>query len=305
MNHRHDTDHRSRRRTAGLGLVLFSLVSWSCAPARPAETLRVMTFNIAAGSGDLRRTADVIRASGVDIAALQEVDVNWSERSSFADQAADLAAMLDMEVRFGAIYGDERQGERQGEGEGERQGEGEGEGQGEGEGEGQGTVVRRFGLAILSAHPIVEFRNHIIPRLSTQEAAAEPRPLPGFLEAVIDLRGRRIHVFNTHLDYRADPRVRVVQVAAMLELMPGADVPLILLGDLNAPPDAPELGPLLARFRDAWRGRPDAGYTYPASRPVRRIDYVLLSDHFAISAARVVPGEASDHLAVVADLIVR
>lgn len=241
-----------------------------------------MSYNIAAGHGDLAQIGAVIRAAAPDVVALQEVDVHWSERSGFADQAAALGQMLDMQVRFAPIYdvptGDAAPQERH-------------------------AQARQFGVAILSRHPIVEFRNHVIPRLSTQTDDPEPRPLPGFLEAVIAVRGDRIHVFNTHLDYRADPRVRVQQVAAMLELMPEA-VPLILMGDLNAPPDAAALQPLLARLHDAWAGRQDSGHTYPASTPDRRIDYILTSAHFTVSGARVVPAAASDHLPVVADVLV-
>ena len=38
--------------------------------------------------------------------------------------------------------------------------------------------ARRFGLAILSRTPIVEFTNHMIPRLSTQANETEPTLLP-------------------------------------------------------------------------------------------------------------------------------
>jgi endonuclease/exonuclease/phosphatase family metal-dependent hydrolase len=252
-----------------------------------------MSYNIAGGNGELERIADVIRAAGADIVAVQEVDVHWSERSSWADQAAELGAMLAMNVRFGPIYS--LPGER-------------------GPRAGTSAVTmpsverdvhpREFGLAILSRHPIVEFRNHVIPRLSTQANEVEPRPMPGFLEAVVRVRGVRIHVFNTHLDYRSDPRVRVAQVAAMLPLLPEQSLPVILMGDLNAPPHAAELAPLFTRFNDAGRRDQEPGHTYPAAAPERRIDYVLYSDRFGFRAASVMDTRASDHLPVIADLVV-
>ncbi|MGH7449582.1 MAG: endonuclease/exonuclease/phosphatase family protein [Longimicrobiales bacterium] len=284
MSGDNSTRIRSAGRAARALVALCTLAASACAaaPGGGAHALRLMSYNIAAGHGDLAQIGAVIRAAAPDVVALQEVDVHWSERSGFADQAAALGQMLDMQVRFAPIYevptADAAPQERR-------------------------APARQFGVAILSRHPIVEFRNHIIPRLSTQTDDSEPRPLPGFLEAVIAVRGDRIHVFNTHLDYRADPRVRVQQVAAMLELMPEA-VPLILMGDLNAPPAAGELQPLLARLSDAWAGRQESGHTYPASTPDRRIDYILLSAHFTVSGARVVPAAASDHLPVVADVLV-
>jgi endonuclease/exonuclease/phosphatase family metal-dependent hydrolase len=236
--------------------------------------LRVLTWNIAAGAGGLSPMADVIRTAAPDIVALQEVDVHWSERSGFADQAAQLAEAVGMQVRFGPIY--RLPG-------------------------GSSAPVREFGLAILSRYPFVEFRNHVIPRLSTHSTDTEPQPMPGFLEATIPVDGVRLRVFNTHLDYRSDPRVRRLQVAAMLERM-GSDGPTILMGDLNAPPGAAELAPLFGRLNDAWRDGGDPGFTYPAAAPVRRIDYILTSDDLRALSVRVLPTPASDHRAVVADL---
>lgn len=263
-----------------------------------------MTYNIAAGNGDLDAIARVIRSADPDIVALQEVDVRWSERSGFADQATELGAALGMHVRFGAIYtlppveGDDGPGATTDE---------------RLDPPGGGALnpadpdtapPRQFGLAILSRAPIVEFTNHMMPRLSTQAETADPEPMPGFLEAVIDVRGLRLHVFDTHLDYRADPRVREQQVAGMLEVMRERAAPQVLMGDLNARPDAAELQPLLTRFTDAWSVATGDGATYPAQMPDRRIDYILLSDDVGVTAAGVLSGLASDHRAVVADILI-
>jgi endonuclease/exonuclease/phosphatase family metal-dependent hydrolase len=266
----HSWHNRWRSRAARLVLATAVAVSAACATARDPYPVRVMSYNIAAGGGDLAAVAAVIRAAAPDIVALQEVDVHWSERSGFADQAAELGQALGMHVRFGPIY--------------------------------ELPPARRFGLAVLSRTPIVEFTNHLIPRLSTQTNETEPVPLPGFLEAVTVIDGVRVHVFNTHLDYRADPRVREQQVRAMLELLTAETGPTVLMGDLNAPPSAPELQPLLAKLRDAWSANEEGGLTYPAHAPDKRIDYILLSRHFSAVELRVPAVQASDHLPVIADL---
>jgi endonuclease/exonuclease/phosphatase family metal-dependent hydrolase len=258
--------------TAAVLAIAWILSAWPL--GQPSQPIRVMTWNIAAGHGNLSAIADVIHNARPDIVGLQEVDVHWSERSGFADQAARLAEALSMHVRFGPIY----------------------------RLAGDGTApMREFGLAILSRPPILEFRNHEIPRLSTQSADIEPQSMPGFLEAVVQIGGTRVRVFNTHLDYRADPRVRVFQVAAMLDLLSGTAEPVMLLGDFNAPPAAAELAPLFRRLNDAWPKAADPGFTYPADRPVRRIDYILTS-LFQVIDVRVLPVHASDHRAVVAEL---
>ena len=90
----------------------------------------------------------------------------------------------------------------------------------------------------------------------------------------------------------------------------------LLVGDLNARPDAPELDPLRARFIDAWelaedRGdqsgwrfwRRDEGHTHPARTPHRRIDQVWVSAGVLVAAAPVLdPEGASDHLPLMVDL---
>lgn len=284
MLHEHHCAGRVRRtlRHTALALLIIACAgTTACAFRGSAQQLRVMSYNIAAGHGDLAAVATAIREVDADIVALQEVDVHWNERSGFVDQAAALADALDMHVRFAPIYhiADE--------------------------------PPREFGLAILSRYPIVGFTNHTIPRLSTQVDDPDPRPMPGFPEAIVDIADTRIHVFDTHLDYRADPRVREQQVAAMLRVMENVAVPVILMGDLNAPPHAPEIRPLLGLLSDGWRRvHADAsvdgsGFTYPAAAPVRRIDYVLVSDHFDVRYAVVPVTTASDHRPVVVDLVIR
>jgi endonuclease/exonuclease/phosphatase family metal-dependent hydrolase len=243
------------------------------------QPIRVMTYNIHAGHGNLARTAEAIRASSPDMVALQEVDVHWGERSGFVDQAAALATALGMEARFAHIY---RLPNRDNSG-----------------------APREFGVALLSRHHIVTWRNDTLTRLSTQDSNAVPALAPGLLDAVVDIRGSRVHVFNTHLDYRADPSVRRIQASEMARVIGRVNEPLIVFGDFNATPNAPEIAPLLERLRDAWPSDSGNGFTYPADVPVKRIDYVFTSRDFRVVAARVPVSDASDHRPVVVDLILR
>jgi endonuclease/exonuclease/phosphatase family metal-dependent hydrolase len=236
-----------------------------------------MTYNIHAGHGNLARTAEAIRALSPDIVALQEVDVHWSDRSAFVDQVAALAAALGMNAAFAPIYRIPNAD--------------------------SSKPPREFGVALLSRHRIVTWRNDTLTRLSTQDSNAMPAPAPGLLVATIEMRGALIRVFNTHLDYRADPAVRRRQVDEMVAAIARVTEPLIVFGDLNATPDAPELAPLLARLRDTWQVDSGPGYTYPADQPSKRIDYVLVSRDFRVAAAHVPASDASDHRPVVVDLV--
>jgi endonuclease/exonuclease/phosphatase family metal-dependent hydrolase len=226
--------------------------------------LRVMTYNIRSGNGNLAGTAEAIRAQSPDVVALQEVDVHWAERSNFLDQASALGETLRMQVRFARIY--------------------------QLTGTQPGDAPREFGVALLSRFPIVDWDNHIITRLSTQEENPKPSPAPGFLEAKLDIRGKAVRVFDTHLDYRADPRVRQQQVTDMLAYIGDVSAPTLLFGDLNAPPDAPEIQPLLERLRDACDS---AGFSIVISIGVTAATTPIVTPVAAPDLTTLIPTSAS------------
>lgn len=275
----HSRERLVRGIRTSLALLFIIVAGSSCAHfgRAPADApLRVMTYNIHAGHNDLDATAATIRAERADIVALQEVDVHWDARSNFVDQATSLADKLGMQVRFAPIYSLPGAA---------------------------GAPRREYGVALLSRLPIRSFRNHPLTRLSTVQEGTPPSPAPGFLEVALDMGGTTLHVFNTHLDYRADPAVRRTQVAETVAIIGDGSAPTLLFGDFNAPPSAPELQPLFARLRDAWLASPAEGLTYPADVPVKRIDYVLTSRHFRVQSARVPAAQTSDHRPVVVELM--
>ena len=155
---------------------------------------------------------------------------------------------------------------------------------------------RQYGTAILSSHPILWSRNTHLPR----PEGGEQR---GLLEAGIDVDGVRIRVANTHLQHTSAVERRA-QTERIVELLRPARGPIVLTGDLNARPDAAELTPLWPRLIDAWpRGGEGDGFSYPSSGPSARIDYVLTTADVDVEAARTLPSPASDHLQVVAELV--
>ncbi|MEU6617605.1 MULTISPECIES: endonuclease/exonuclease/phosphatase family protein [Streptomyces] len=243
--------------------------------------LRVATYNIHAGAGmdgvfDLDRQTAELRSLNADVIGLQEVDRHWGSRSEWRDLPGELARRLRMYVSFAPIYSlDPAE---------------------------PGGPRAEYGVAVLSRHRIVSAENHEITRLSTQDPNPAPAPAPGFGEVVVRVRGLPVHVYVTHLDYRPDPAVRVAQVADTRRIMAEDRGPKILLGDLNAEPAAPELAPLWRELTDANPGAP----TFPAQDPVKRIDFVTVSkDRAGVRRAWVPESLASDHRAVVADLLLR
>ena len=264
------------RSLALLGMTALGCASFKPHPVEP--TIRIVTYNIQAGAGQLDRIAGELKTMDADIALLQEVDVHWHQRSDFVDQASALAKSLGVEMRFAPIYrlpGD------------------------------SGRPMREFGVALLSKHPIESFHNDPLTRLSTQQTNPVPTPMPGLLHATVNVRGARISVLTAHLDYRADPSVRRTQVAEILQVLERDTLPIIFAGDLNATPDAAELQPLFKRLSDPLPGFPSSGFTYPSSQPTKRIDYILLSRHFRVELANVAPVSVADHRPVSALVVLQ
>jgi endonuclease/exonuclease/phosphatase family metal-dependent hydrolase len=241
---------------------------------RPERPLRVATFNIHHGAGldgvvDLERIAGVVERTGAEVVGLQEVDRHWSARSDFVDQATWLAERLDMHLVYGANLDQDPLT--------------------------VGAPRRQYGTAILSRYRLRDSRNTLLPR----PEGGEQR---GLLEAGISVRGARLRVFNTHLQHTSQVE-RLAQVDVIRSVLARSRESVVVLGDLNATPDSPEIAAITEDLTDAWAvaGEGD-GYTYDAATPHARIDYVLTSSNVVARSAVVVSTDAADHLPVVVDL---
>ena len=188
----------------------FVVLGWLSGTARsvePPATVRVLTYNIhhgesTAGKLDLSRIAAVVRESGADVVALQEVD-RHVPRSGGVDQAAELASQLDMHAVFAAnisLDGGE------------------------------------YGNAVLSKWKVRLIANHLLPNLNDGEQRgvleveiAWPRESP-------------LRLLATHLDHRRDEAERLKSAEMINELEarePGAWT--LLAGDINAVPESQTL----------------------------------------------------------------
>jgi endonuclease/exonuclease/phosphatase family metal-dependent hydrolase len=231
-----------------------------------ARTLRVMSYNVHVGIGmdkqlDLRRIADVINRERPDLVGLQEVDVGV-RRTNRADQVAELARLTGLEYAFAPNL------------------------------EYQGGW---YGVAVLSRFPVLKIEHKLFDHLREAERR-------GCLRVEVEAGGRRLSFATTHLDYqhRDNRRFETEQLLAALS---GARGPLVVAGDFNDEPTGDSYKLMLTRFADAWAAAtpPDDGLTYPADKPVKRIDYVFHSARLRARGARVVASLASDHRAVMAE----
>ena len=166
-----------------------------------------------------------------------------------------------------------------------------------------------FGNAILSRHPLAEVEQWILPA-SGLEAGVEERVL---LRSVVDLDGRRVSVYVTHLASEATGREREAQARRILALVEddrrAAADPFrpVLLGDFNAAPDTAAVAQVTEQFVDAWaelRGA-EPGFTSNSALTLnRRIDYVFVGRASGLRPTEVIVDTdvLSDHLPVVAEL---
>jgi exodeoxyribonuclease III len=236
-------------------------------------TFKVMSYNIEnGGAGRLGLLVDVIRRQQPDAVALLEA----TDRSA----VEALAYQLGMHLTYG-------------------------------------EANNPYGVAWLSRLPIVQSRNHRLQVLSKT-----------LLEVAVVSSGIDVSLFATHLIHgrtQASARRRAAEVEAILDVLRvRRDTHHVVVGDFNALHPADSLGEppigetrgyfarkpiqllLAAGYTDCYRHlhRATPGYTYPASHPWMRLDYIFAAAPMAnqLYASDADTGEhtqrASDHLPV-------
>ncbi|MFW5793697.1 MAG: endonuclease/exonuclease/phosphatase family protein [Bacteroidota bacterium] len=152
-----------------------------------------------------------------------------------------------------------------------------------------------YGMALLSKYPISDVQNHRLPATGNQKTVA-------FLTA-------EVHVSTTlsllvgvaHLDYRnANSRLR--QANLILDIYKNNTDPAVLMGDINAEPGSKETSLLLDYFIDT---QPDVLNTFPAEKPVKKIDYIFIDKTLKtkIIKREVLNATYSDHLPILSTIV--
>lgn len=268
------------------------------------RVVRVVSWNIRAAIGPgpfpdrwwSRIDADRLRAIGsfvsgleADLVALQEVAL-LSRDGHLVDNAGDLGRQLGMEVRYAAVR---TFGVTDGD---------------------AVTGAGCFGNALLSRRPLRAARCVALPR-APDDALVEPvgagHPAAGisYADAPATIREPRclllaeldgLMVGTTHFSHVGSGE-RLLQAEATVAAF-GAASPALLLGDLNAPIEAPELAPLWS-WSDAFDLPPgDPGRV--STDEGLRIDHALARG-VSVRGCRVAPesGDLSDHYPIVADVV--
>lgn len=246
-------------------IILNVLIFWST-PGH-GQQIRIMSYNIhhgkdVEGVSTLDSMAAYIADARVDLVGLQEVD-SICHRSDQVDQTTKLGNGSDMNHYFTRHFAF------------------------------QGGA---YGQGLLSGLPVRNLRNFRLPVFPLEKGTE----VSVLLADVYPTAGIAMTVGVVHLDYRS-PQSRLHQVDILLDSLSGIQN-LILLGDFNAYPDAPEMKKLLAHF-DRYTTESEVP-SFPASNPDRRIDFVLVKKGADIRIVDeiVPPVPFSDHLPVITTL---
>ena len=230
--------------------------------------MRVVTYNIKHGRGmdgaiNLERAARTLETLDADIIALQEVD-DQAKRSGGVDQATWLADRLGMHAAYGAFMPF------------------------------QGG---RYGLAILSRHPIASHEAWRLPDGNEPRVALAAR--------ILTDSGEAITAIAVHFDWVKDDGYRFEQASETIRRIDALTTPWIVFGDFNDVPGSRTMVAFEQVGQDAVKP-PEAAATFPADQPTIEIDYIITGPPSAWmpASAMVIPeSRTSDHRPVMAELL--
>lgn len=252
-----------------LGVYRFQSGECTARPARIfastyPDRLVVMSFNIEGHASLLRSNHIREVAETIRRHNPDVVGINEAHRGTwqarFEDHTAQLAALTGMNVVFGRSYT---------------------------------FAGGDFGNAVLTKGAIRRAGVHDLP------GTGEPRSL---LETVIEVNGGTIELYVTHTSAWAslNRSVRGEQLRCINGHVRASHHPFILVGDLNAPPDAPEIQQFLDRNVLRVAGNPmDATHRVTG----QRLDYILADSGWRVRSARVLDDGPSDHRPLLAELV--
>jgi endonuclease/exonuclease/phosphatase family metal-dependent hydrolase len=241
-----------------------------CSPRQPRsfastypKRLVVMSFNIQGHASLLRNDHLEEIAKVINRHRPDLVGINEAHRNTwqarFGDHTRELARRTGMAVVFGRSYR---------------------------------FAGGDFGNAVLARGQILSSDVHELP------GTGEPRTL---LDTKIRLGGGIVEFYVTHIAAWGSLgiKTRDLQLQCVADHLRASAHPFILTGDLNAPPDSPEMQKFLGAITMHLSGEPNA----PTHRVMeQRLDYILTDLGWTVTNAQVLDEGPSDHRPVLAVL---
>lgn len=228
-----------------------------------AQTLRVMSYNIHIGQNS--KNEDKLQEIGAFIKTSKADIIGLQEVDSVCNRSGKIDQMKFLAEQTGMYYAYARHFAFDG---------------------------GSYGLGILSKYPLHAIKNN---RISVTIAGKpETRAL---LIASLFHKGKEISFATVHMDYR-NQKSRMKQSEEIVNTFSKNEIPVILTGDFNARPGTKELLVLEGFFADISHL---SGPTYPAIKPLNRIDFIMLSkEHLRkVEKQETLAVEYSDHRPVI------
>ncbi|HKR62319.1 MAG TPA: endonuclease/exonuclease/phosphatase family protein [Thermoanaerobaculia bacterium] len=226
--------------------------------------LTVMTFNIEGHASFLKSEHIAEIAKTIRKYNPDIVGINEAHRHTwqarFGDHAEELRRLTGMNVVFGRSYI---------------------------------FMNGEFGNAVLTRGTIVRSEVHELP------GTGEPRTL---LETIIRVNGGVVEFYVTHTSAWAsmNSETRGVQLQCVNAHVNTSAYPFILVGDLNAAPESPEIARFLHTNTLQFAGDPKT----PTHKVMdERLDYILTDPGWQVRGSRVLDEGPSDHRPVLAELV--
>lgn len=256
-------------------------------PRKEQGALRLFSLNVAHGrrtaankpflrrrtaQRNLDQIAQAVRGLTPDVVALQEADGPSSWSGNF-DHVATLAEQTHLIDHYRGEHNPFR----------------------------LGRLRLSSGTALLATQPLQDPSSH--------RFAVSWRDTKGFVVATLTVPewgGAEIDIVSVHLDFLI-PRVRRQQILQLADRMLPRGRPIVVVGDLNCCWQwEPRSMRLLMETLGLEAFEPEAtAPTFPSKRPIRRLDWVLVSRELTYDGYHTLPIPLSDHLGVVADLSLR
>jgi endonuclease/exonuclease/phosphatase family metal-dependent hydrolase len=249
---------------------LVALCALALSAARAADaSLRVLTYNIHHGEGldkrlDLERIAALIKQSGADLVALQEVD-RGVERTARRDLPAELAKLTGMTAVFENNFSF------------------------------QGG---EYGNAVLTKFPVKSKKNLHYKMLQP----GEQRGVLQVVLDVRGRDVLFVNTHLDYRPNDAERLMNVEELKVIVDA--AGKMPVILCGDFNDVPASRTHARIKALLTDSWEvvGQGN-GFSIPVGKPNKRIDYIWITPAtIEPLKMEVLRSEASDHLPVLAEL---
>ncbi len=241
---------------------------------------KVITLNMCHGDNnngviDVLNQSNVIKQFDADLIMLQEVDICTS-RSGYKNQLDEFKKTVNFEY---SCYGS--------------------------------NIPYKegwYGNAILSKYPIVSSENYLT---SVTEFSNEPK---GLLHAEININGKHINVFNTHLPVYDKERISLTQ--SMIDMMKRNNISgdMIFGGDLNLGVvplgnhkyniEKAESYKEYENIKKIFKSSEFNDATWPTSNPIADIDKIMYNGDIKLNQIKRLDVEISDHYPVYAEFII-